>query len=125
MEEIKSPIKDIKFSVIRTRNDANRAETLDGFIVHREKQLWFNDATGPRFVWCAPYDNHFIYNDPSDKVGRWTQMCTCGSFAAVVGYKAYRKDASAPTTVAESTEPGEMLVCYKHATTGRHGEGST
>ena len=116
---MENPIKDIRFSVIRARGDVNRAETLDGYKVTRTKQLFFND----KLVLCAPYDNHFIYEDPSGKSQRWLQMCTCGSPAVCVGYKAYAEDSS-PTTRADSTDPGEMFVCYIHAVTGRHAEGS-
>ena len=114
-----NPIKDIRFSVIRKHNSANEAETLDGYKVKREKFLFFDD----RLVHCAEYDSHFIYEDPSGKVNRWLQMCSCGSHAVCVGYNVYKKDAS-PTTRAESTAPGEMFVCWVHATTGRHADGA-
>ena len=118
-----NPIKDVSFSVIRQHNSANKAETLDGFIVHRKEQIFFNEVNSPRLVKCSPYDNHFIYEDPSGKINRWNEMCTCGSFAVIVGYNVYKKDAS-PTTRAESSAPGEMFICWSHATTGRHAEGS-
>ena len=113
-----NPIKDIRFSVIRVHNDANEAETLDGYKVTRKKWVLFDD----KLVLCAPYDNHFIYEDPSGKIHRWLQLCTCGSPAVIVGYKAYKQDAS-PTTTADSTTPGEMVVCYIHAVTGKHADG--
>ena len=116
---IDNPIKDIRFSVIRARGEANKAETLDGFHVVRADWIFFDN----KLVHCAPYDNHFIYEDPTGKPHRWHQMCTCGSPAVCVGYKAYERDGSV-TTSAESTAPGEMFVCYIHAVTGRHAEGS-
>lgn len=116
---IENPIKDIRFSVIRKRNSANDAETLDGFHVDRADWILFDG----KIVHCAPYDNHFLYEDPSGKPHRWHQMCTCGSPAVCVGYKAYERDGSV-TTSSESSAPGEMFVCYIHATTGRHADGS-
>jgi hypothetical protein len=116
---IENPIKDIRFSVIRKRNSANDAETLDGFHVVRADWILFDE----KIVHCAPYDNHFLYEDPSGKPHRWHQMCTCGSPAVCVGYKAYERDGSV-TTSSESSAPGEMFVCYIHATTGRHADGS-
>jgi hypothetical protein len=116
---IENPIKDIRFSVIRKRNSANDAETLDGFHVDRADWILFDE----KIVHCAPYDNHFLYEDPSGKPHRWHQMCTCGSPAVCVGYKAYERDGSV-TTSSESSAPGEMFVCYIHATTGRHADGS-
>ena len=117
---MQNPISDIRFSVIRVKGDANKAETLDGFTVRRVKRIMFDN----KWVMCAPYDNHFLYEDPSGKPHRWLQMCTCGSPAVCVGYKAYKRDGS-PTTAAESTTPGEQFVCYIHATTGRHADGSS
>ena len=123
-QTIDNPIKDIQFSVIRKWGDANNAETLDGLKVERIEYLFFDDKIEARMVKCAPYDNHFIYEDSSGKPNRWVQMCTCGSSAVCVGYKGYKRDAS-PTTSADSTRPGEMFVCYLHATTGNHADGSS
>ena len=117
---MENPIKDMKFSVIRVHNSANKAETLDGYTVYRNNQLFFDG----KLVFCAPYDNHFIYEDTSGKIHRWLQMCTCGSFAYCVGYKGYKRDGS-PTTKAESTDAGQMFVCHAHATTGKHADWST
>lgn len=65
-------------------------------------------------ILCAPYDNHFIFRDVR-KLG-WTLFCTCGSPAVIIGYEAYKKDAS----------PGaELLVCYAHAGGNKHADGST
>jgi hypothetical protein len=118
-QTIANPIKDIRFSVIRKHNSATEAETLDGIIVKKQKWLMFDNE----LVFCADYGVHFIYEDVSGKPYRWLQMCTCGSSAVCVGYKAYKKDASV-TTAAESTDPGKMFVCYIHAVTGRHADGS-
>ena len=116
---IDNPIKDIRFSVIRKHNSATEAETLDGIKVYKEKWLFFDNE----LVFCADYGVHFIYEDKSGKPYRWVQMCTCGANAVCVGYKAYERDASV-TTAAESTHPGKMFVCYIHAITGRHADGS-
>ena len=116
---IDNPIKDIRFSVIRKHNSATEAETLDGIIVKKQKWLMFDNE----LVFCADYGVHFLYEDHSGKPFRWIQMCTCGSNAVCVGYNAYKQDASV-TTAAESTDPGKMFVCFIHATTGRHADGS-
>ncbi len=97
---------------------------MDGLKVERVEWIFFDDKIDARLVKCAPYDNHFIYEDTSGKLNRWVQMCTCGGPAVLAGYKAYKRDAS-PTTSMDSTRPGEMFVCYSHATTGKHAEGST
>jgi hypothetical protein len=116
-------------SVIKHRNP-NSAITADGKEVRREEKIWYSEyddegypITG-RFIMCAPYDNHFIYEDPMWKIipGRWAHMCSCGSTSVIVGYNAYKKDAS-PST--EGTIKGEMFVCYYHVQFGRHADGST
>lgn len=105
-------IGDVSFSVIRQFNSPNKATTVDGDVVVRKNELWI-DEWGT-FVKCAPYDTHFIYKDPSNKIGRWLLMCSCGAPSVVVGYNAYKKDAS---------NEGALIVCYFHAIKGRHADG--
>lgn len=111
--------------VIRFYGDLKKAETADGYTVYRVDRIFFREHG---MVKCAPYDNHFIFDDPAahikGKRGRWTPMCSCGSIAVIAGYNAYRKDAS-PTSKTDSTIPGEMIVCYLHANTGKHADGSS
>lgn len=104
-------------SKIKHKGDPNTATTLDNFKVEREEHLYYPEPTKERFVKCAPYDNHFLYRDPSGKPGRWWAMCTCGSPAVIVGYNAYRSDSS-------PTRTGELVVCYQHVQTGLHADGS-
>jgi hypothetical protein len=110
--------------VIKVRGDLGEAVTADGMTVHRTKSLWMGEMWG--IVLAAPYDNHFIFDDPNFKKikGRWTPMCSCGSPAGVVGSNVYKDDAS-PTTIADSSHPGMMIVCLHHAQFGKHGDGSS
>jgi hypothetical protein len=105
---------EFSFSIIQHRGSPNSAKTVDGFDVHREEKVFIVDLPG--FVPCAPYDDHFVYLDPSTEVGRWFAMCTCGSPAVLVGSIAYKDDGS---------PQGMMLICYIHATTGLHTTGGT
>jgi len=98
----------------------NEAETLDGYKVHRKEKIWIPKWN--RFVVCAPYSDHFIYEDKSGKPYRWAHMCTCGAAAIIVGSKAYEKDLS-PTT-GTGILPGEMFVCQLHSQYGKHADGS-
>jgi hypothetical protein len=111
------------FTILKHRGDLDHAETVEGKKVHRQEKIWFYDHG---WVRCAPYDNHFIYDDPmaGKIIGRWTPMCTCGSPAVIVGYNVY-KDQASPSTKKESTVPGEMLVCFNHAQFGKHSDGSS
>lgn len=97
------------FSIIKHYNSPNDGETQYGQKVRREEKLFFQG----RFIQCAPYSEHFLYDD---KYGPWTPMCTCGGYGGIVGYNAYKKDAS-------PTDTGEMIVCVIHAETGRHADG--
>jgi hypothetical protein len=115
-----------KFSIIHHYLSPNSAVTLEGHTVKRENKIWLDDPPPgrPRFVMCAPYDSHYIYKDPEfDKgtIGKSAFMCTCGSWSCLVGSNAYKQDGS-PSS--EGTVPGEMLVCFIHASTGRHADGS-
>lgn len=128
MDKKQSP-KYGSFAIIHHRNSPNSAITIDGKEVHRQDKLWFaeyDDKRKPfngRFIMCAPYDNHFIFEDPMWKIikGRAGQRCTCGSMAVIVGYNAYRKDASPAT---EGTIKGEMFVCQHHLEFQKHADGS-
>lgn len=117
-----SYIKSIKVpKVVKHVGDLNEA-TVDGRVkVHRTDRIYFE---GHGLVKCAPYDNHFVFDYKSKKIGAWTPVCTCGSPAGIVGYNAYKQDAS-PTTKDESSNPGELIVCLSHAQTGKHADGST
>lgn len=118
-----SPLKNFNIpKVVKHSGDLKEATILDdGTKVYRQERLYFE---GHGLVMCAAYDNHFIFDNKSKKVGAWTPCCTCGSPAGIVGYDAYRQDAS-PTTSMESTIPGEMIVCLTHAQTGKHADGSS
>jgi len=114
------------FSIIRQFNSKNTAITHGGHSVSRMEQLYFPEPTA-RMVACAPYDTHFVYDDPEVAKGtkfRWTPMCTCGSPAGIVGYNAYKDDASPSPGDGIARMPGEMVVCLAHAQYGRHADGS-
>lgn len=105
------------FAVIRNRGTVNNAVTMDGANVRREERIIlesYRDAF-PEGIPCASYDNHFVYLDPSKKIGRWRIMCTCGSPAVITGYDAYKNSAS---------PQGALIICMSHAQTGRHNDGS-
>lgn len=102
------------FSIIKHAGIVSSAVTLDGKQVYRTDKIWWVD----KLVDVVQYDNHFIYPDMSKKRGRWWAMCTCGAPAVVVGYNAYKQDASPTAT-------GEMVVCMFHAQNGKHSDGSS
>jgi len=102
------------FSIIKHYNSPNEAITGDGVTVYRSEKLYVPEWGS--FVRVSPYDNHFIYEDTSKKVGRWTFMCTCSSPAVITGYNAYKKDAS---------NSGAMAICLSHAQYGKHADGSS
>lgn len=108
-----------KFTIIRTRNNLNVAETVNGERVYRSEKIWIPQAN--RYIMCAPYDNHFIFFDAKN-LG-WATFCTCGSPAVLVGYKVYETQAS-PTS-GEGVVPGELLICKHHADFGKHLDGSS
>lgn len=102
------------FTIVKHMGDPNTAVTLDGYKVQRYDKLFIKDFGA--FVKCAPYDNHFIYREPTGKLGRWSYMCTCGGPAVYVGADAYGHLGS---------PEGMMFVCYIHTLTNKHGDGSS
>lgn len=111
------------FNIIRVAGIPQEATTTDNYKVYRTDKIFVPEFF--RFVKCAPYDNHFIYEDPEflkGTLGRWFAMCTCGSNAVIVGYNVYKDDAS-PSS-GSGLQTGEMLVCYRHAEFGKHADGT-
>ncbi len=102
-----------KFNIIRYRGQLNKATTLDGYDVYRQEKIFVKELK--RFVPCAPYEEHFIYEEPSGKPGRSSYMCTCGSAAIIAGLSGYENQAS---------PSGFMFLCLLHATHGRHSDTS-
>lgn len=91
------------FEIIHHRGDPKKTETLKGLKVTRQERLFIPEWS--EFVTCAPYDNHFLYNDPTP--GQSAYMCTCGS----------------PAVVALHEGSGRLFVCLNHATYGNHTTG--
>jgi hypothetical protein len=96
------------FQVIRHRGQPNRLQLPDGTWVYKEDKVFVPEWG--RFIPCPPYSDEFIYTLPKKYPGS-AIMCSCGSFAVVSGYSAYKDDAS---------QQGLLVVCHLHATTGRH-----
>lgn len=109
------------FGTIRGWGDKNKATTHDGLTVERQEYIF---VEGYGMVKCVPYELHFIWEDKSKKRGRWVFMCTCGSPAGIISYKAMSGMMS-PTL-------GEyVLCCLAHTSSkmntgiGKHADGST
>lgn len=108
------------FARIRSWGDKNSATTHDNLKVERSAYLY---AEGYGLVTCAQYELHFIFEDKSNKIGRWAYLCTCGSIAGIVSYK--------ELVGLVSPELGEyILVCIAHTASrqnvgiGSHADGS-
>lgn len=101
-----------RIQIIRHAGDLNHITLEDGKEVSRLPAIFVNQEIG--LTNSAPYDNHFLFKHVFGDRG-WTLWCTCGSPAGVVGYEAYKKDAS---------RQGQLLVCLSHAQSGKHLDGS-
>jgi len=109
MANLKSP----PFNIIRYRGMPNKATTKFGLEVERRESI-FIQGTYNRFIPCAQYSDHFIFEVPEKYKGLAGLMCTCGSFAGIVGLSGYEQDAS---------PSGLMILCHHHATYGVHATG--
>ena len=107
--------------VVRNVGDLDEATTLDGLPVRRVDKI---DCSGYGLVPVAQYSAHFVYEDPSRKLGRWVHMCTCGSPAVIVSYNSPIK-----TLMSKPSDSDFVLVCLQHTTTrgndgrGKHSDG--
>ncbi len=109
------------FARIRSFGDKNSAVTFDNVKVERQEHIF---VEGFGMVKVCPYELHFLYEDKSKKLGRWSFMCTCGSLAGIVSYKELKG--------LVSPQLGEyILVCINHMATkqntgiGKHADMST
>lgn len=108
--------------IVHQLGEPNTAEIVYGkrrTTVNRQDKVLVIDKNNhtAEYVTCAPYDNFFVFLLPTDIEG-WFAMCGCGGPAVIVGYDGYKKDASI-------TDTGKMLICYHHANSGFHSDGST
>ena len=67
--------------IIKHAGQQNSATLLDGTVVYRQEKLFVEDWGA--MVLCAPYDDHFIYENPDTQKGSPGYMCTCGAVAVV------------------------------------------
>lgn len=107
------------FNIIRHHNSPHSAVLNNGKTVRRHEKIFIKPLG--TFIPCAPYDNHFIFE--TKVVNYPAHQCTCGSMAIVVGPFGYLRDASLNSP--DGRGENRMLVCYSHATTGRHADGNT
>lgn len=119
MGSSQTPVTD--FATIRSFGDKNSAITHDGLRVERQDILY---AEGYGMVKCVPYELHFVYEDKSNKKGRWAYMCTCGSIAGIIAWKEVKN------LMTITGEHGYVLACIAHTSSkqnigvGTHADGS-
>lgn len=120
------------FNVIKHLGKPSEATTIWGWVARAYDQLFVRDIiiNGQNFagfIDVLDYDNHFIYEVPDgiDTRGTPAWMCTCGSFAVLIGSEGYKKDV---------TPEGLKLACFfrnvlydqeKGEAWGKHADGST
>lgn len=99
--------------VIRHYGTPDKAQLPDGTWVERQDKLWIPEWG--RFITCAPYDDHFLFQVPVKYKGSSIQ-CSCGSISVISGLSGYVLDASAQ---------GLLALCWHHATYGYHATGGS
>jgi hypothetical protein len=99
-------------NIIRSHNDPNRAVTLKGKEVQREKQVFLRSYQQQFPV--LQTSMHFCFYDPT--VMGTTLFCTCGSSGIIVGYHAYKQFSS--------YVGNEVIACHHLIHYGQHADGS-
>lgn len=97
------------FSIIHQHGMPMEATTLDGIKVFRKEKIFIPEYGYE--VRCAPYDDHFIYEEPTGKRGRPAYLCSCGAMAVIIDPKTNRKNSSIQE---------KMFVCHSHLMLGAH-----
>lgn len=91
----------MSFEIIHHRGMVREATLLDGTKVYRQEEIFVPEWNAA--VKCAPYLEHFIYENPVKLVGSPAHVCTCGSTAMVRGGHAKG-----------------LFVCMQHEQFGNH-----
>lgn len=99
--------------VIRNTGDPNHARTLDGIPVERRPEIFLKSYK--QWFPVLQTSMHFCFTDYSKPRGS-TLFCTCGSFAEIVGYQAY-KDLN-------SYVGNEVIACHHFIQHRVHADGS-
>lgn len=68
-------------NIIKHAGTVKTATLPDGTTVHRQERLFV--AEWGAFVACAPYSDHFVYENPDTRNGSPGFVCTCGAVAVV------------------------------------------
>lgn len=100
--------------IVRQVGKPKRFRTYDGKWVQAKDKIFIPEYRS--HVVCAPYDNHTIYETGLTAEGTMPYMCTCGSIAVIVGWDAYKQQAS---------PQGMLFVCLMHTTYGKHADHSS
>lgn len=99
-------------NIIRSHNDPNKATTLRGVEVQREKEIFL-----PSYRQTFPVlqtSMHFCFYDATS-FGT-SLFCTCGAPGIIVGYHAYGRF--------NSYVGNEVIACYSLIQFGFHSDGS-
>ena len=114
---------DKHLKVVRVVGDLQKAYLEEDWTtVYRSKEITIPafESTPKQIIKCAPMDNHFIFRHVYKKNGKptrgWTLWCTCGGPAVITDYRGYYHN--------NSTDNGQLLICYHHAMYGKHMDGS-
>ena len=97
------------FQIIRRRGQVDRGQLPDGRAIYRAEKIYIPEWN--RFIPTASYDNHFLYEMPSNSDIGPTVRCSCGGVGVVAGYSAYKDAAS---------QQGLLYVCSNHSNFGTH-----
>ena len=100
-------------AVVRNHNDPNNATTLSGIPVQREKEIFLPSYS--QWMPVLQTSMHFCFRDPSVPRGS-TLFCTCGSFAEIVGFEAYRH--------LNAFIGNEVIACHNYIQSKVHADGS-
>lgn len=105
------------FNIIKFRGDRKEARIRlpngNEYDVERVDRMYVEHYG---MVTCAPYQEHFIFQQKDTRVIGASLLCTCGSPAVIIGPKQYAR------TRHQASPQGYMLCCQSEYETGKHAE---
>ena len=116
------------FNIIKQRNSPNEAVTIFGDKVFRQEKLFAPEPYNTLLP-VLQYGNHFIYEIPDNPrfIGHNFPafMCSCGSWAGIIGISGYKNDASPEGLVFACAHHNIIVDPKTGELWGKHADGST
>lgn len=71
----------MSYNIVHHIGEVKKVTLANGTVVNRPDAIFVPEYGA--MIPCAPYDNHFIYENPDTSEGSSAYVCTCGNPAVI------------------------------------------